>query len=222
MKKYLLLLSLAAVLVAGAAASGTFALFSDTETSEGNVFTAGTIDLAVNEENPWSSKIDANLKDLEPGMYDDIPVTLTNVSSNPMDVWMRVTNIETDGGLATYPSEDPVASSQPEYEAEGGPGSWAAIDDIDSVISLALDLGNQVTDYEILYIDSIKDKWIYLDNLGSLGYRTGSIGFKLDAGAGDQYQGDTMTFDIEFFAQQSEGDTQPDPPEPELSGYGRT
>ncbi len=228
MKKYLLLLCLAIVLIGGTVASGTFALFGDTETSGENVFTAGTIDLSVNDENPWQSQIDTHLNDMAPGDSEEIYIKLTAVGSNPTDIWMRITGVETDGGPATYYG---YASSEPEYVAEGGTftagvpdGNNTPINDIDSVVSLAVDLGNKDTGYGTLYVNAIKDKWIYLGNLEYLGYWIGSIGFKINAGAVgeyDEYQGDTMTFDIEFFAQQSEGDTQPDPPGTELGGYER-
>src|SRR3990167_10373780 len=46
MKKILLSLAMI-VVVAGAVAGGTIAFYNDTETSTGNVFTAGSIDLTV-------------------------------------------------------------------------------------------------------------------------------------------------------------------------------
>ena len=57
--KKILGLSIAVLLVTGLVVGGTLAYFSDTETSTGNLFTAGTIDLEVNGTNPWTSDIDA-------------------------------------------------------------------------------------------------------------------------------------------------------------------
>lgn len=62
--------------------AGTFAYFTDTETSTGNTFTAGTIDLAVNNENPWTSAMftftDVKpCKDLAP-----FSITIKNVGQN--------------------------------------------------------------------------------------------------------------------------------------------
>lgn len=48
-----ILFSLMAVVLCLGLMGGAFAYFSDVETSEDNTFTAGTIDLAVNDENPW-------------------------------------------------------------------------------------------------------------------------------------------------------------------------
>ena len=47
MKKYIGL-GIAVAVVIGLIASGTWAVFTDTETTTGNTFTAGTIDIAVN------------------------------------------------------------------------------------------------------------------------------------------------------------------------------
>ena len=54
MKRILMSMMVIAVVV-GVVASGSMAYFSDEETSTDNVFQAGTIDLAVNSENPWVS-----------------------------------------------------------------------------------------------------------------------------------------------------------------------
>lgn len=59
MKKIMLSLMTVAV-VAGAAIWGTSAFFSDTETSTGNTFTAGAIDLTVSAHN-WSANQDVNV-----------------------------------------------------------------------------------------------------------------------------------------------------------------
>lgn len=82
MKKQLM-----SIMVIGIAAimlgAGTFAYFSDTETSTGSTFQAGTIDLAVNGENPWASAMftftDVKpCEDLEP-----FSINITNVGQNP-------------------------------------------------------------------------------------------------------------------------------------------
>jgi len=68
--------------IAGMAGAGTWAFFSDTETSTGNTFTAGTLDLAVGGENPNASP-DFTLGSLAPGNSGTVTYTLTNVGNLP-------------------------------------------------------------------------------------------------------------------------------------------
>ena len=79
MKKILISL-MAIALVIGLVGAGTMAYFSDTETSSGNTFTAGTLDLAVGGENPNVSP-DFTLGPLAPGDSGTITYTLNNVGS---------------------------------------------------------------------------------------------------------------------------------------------
>lgn len=78
MKK--ILLSVATVGVVGALAAGaTSAWFSDTETSTGNTFTAGTLDLAVNGQN--TGIIPVVVGNIAPGWTKDITYTVKNAGS---------------------------------------------------------------------------------------------------------------------------------------------
>jgi predicted ribosomally synthesized peptide with SipW-like signal peptide len=85
------------VAVAALVVGGTIAYFSDTEVSENNVFTAGTIDIAVNDQNPWSQDREytfgtgtADDPYLEPSDSRDIDVTLSNVGTNDVVIWKKV------------------------------------------------------------------------------------------------------------------------------------
>ncbi len=80
MRKKLLLLTLALLLVAGMAGAGTFAYFQDTETSTGNTFTAGTLDLKVSDDNePFGNGVSQTwvLTNMAPG---DVPAVVYEVS----------------------------------------------------------------------------------------------------------------------------------------------
>jgi len=79
MKKILISL-MAIALVIGLVGAGTMAYFNDTETSSGNTFTAGTLDLTVDGANdPLPVKF--NLTDLAPGSSGTITYTLNNVGN---------------------------------------------------------------------------------------------------------------------------------------------
>jgi len=56
---------------------GTYAYFSDTETSADNTFTAGTLDLTVNNENPLTSKL-FDFSNVKPGDNGSITVNVCN------------------------------------------------------------------------------------------------------------------------------------------------
>lgn len=67
------------VAVAAVATSATGAYFSDTETSTGNSFTAGTLDLNVDGQN--TNVVKFNLTDVRPGNQPTATYTLANAGS---------------------------------------------------------------------------------------------------------------------------------------------
>jgi predicted ribosomally synthesized peptide with SipW-like signal peptide len=77
--------------------TATQSYFSDTETSQWNTFTAGTIDLSVDGENAWTrAEYEITGGDAKPceTFYDT--QTLKNVGQNPMDVWKRISTVVND------------------------------------------------------------------------------------------------------------------------------
>ena len=104
----------------GLIGGGLFAYFSDTETSTGNTFTAGTIDIAVGDDNPWNTSYHMEVKPCEVGL---INFDIQNVGTNAVDVWKRIFVQDVYGGDPVYPpgpTGTPIVSSEPELEAEGG------------------------------------------------------------------------------------------------------
>ena len=237
--KKILGLSIATLLIIALVVGGTLAFFSDTETSEASILTTGTIDLAVNTLNPWTYSFTEVLTGLKPGVPVDTVLTLTNVGTGPMDVWMRITGVSTSGGAFTYWGDAVLgASSEPEYVLGGGgfdvngvPTGVGYVEtkDIDTIVSIALESGPTsapvVIAYDSLFVDDANGFWIYLGTLGlgvseewpagSLGFSMGSVDTATEAWA----HGDTMTFTVEFYAQQTEGT--PAAPETELTDYER-
>ncbi|MDD5509451.1 MAG: TasA family protein [Dehalococcoidales bacterium] len=228
MKRKIIGMVAAISVVAVLLGTGTWAFFSDTETSTGNVFEAGTIDLAIAvgegaNENPWTSTIDGLWEDYKPNQtVAAAQITLENVGTNPMDVWMKITKGTCTGGASVYPPAPatPVASSEPEW-VESGDASYAEKCDIDTVIRYELTVGGtpKITyadDYTIsentpLVTTGIDTYYIWIGNIAAAGTITVDQNFKMDSGTTNWAQGDTMPFTIEFYAQQSEGDTQPVP-----------
>jgi len=129
-----ILKSLSVIAFVGAVAlAGTGAYFSDVETSLNNTFTAGTIDIAIDTENPFTDSFD--IGDLKPGEVGYINFRINNVGENPVDVSKKLYNFEytdvtdeeglnVDGyacGDVTGPTGSAVpyiASSEPECEKE--------------------------------------------------------------------------------------------------------
>ena len=104
--------------VAMAAGAGTIAYFSDTETSTGNTFTAGTLDLKVDWNESYNGAVIENqpetdnpgaifdLSDVKPGDYGEATISL-HVHGN--DAYGIMTIIPT--------SNDDVSSTEPELDA---------------------------------------------------------------------------------------------------------
>jgi spore coat-associated protein N len=200
MKK--ILISLAIIAVVGAIGFGaTRAYFSDTETSTGNTFTAGTIDLAVDSENPWQSSGQYVFGNLEPGDDEDINVTLRNAGSNDVVIWKKVkVTAETD-----------IVQSEPECDAESGSwsgtacsGQTAKKDDISSQMVYSMKIGgsDNILKSWGVRVSDVNDLWIPIGKLAAGASLTVDQNYYFDTAAGNEYQGDQMSIDITFYADQ--------------------
>jgi len=94
--KKILGLTLAVVLVIGLVAGGTWALFSDTETITGNVFTAGTIDISLDPTDGQDVATVEGYVDLKPCQTGYIYACIHNDGTNPADIWKHIANVEND------------------------------------------------------------------------------------------------------------------------------
>ncbi|MBM4402030.1 MAG: hypothetical protein FJ044_02195, partial [Candidatus Cloacimonetes bacterium] len=115
------------VIVIGA----TRAYFSDQETSKGNVLSAGTIDISVDGQNPWTAKYTDKLTDMKPSQVRYVSFTVKNVGANPVRVWKHLGSFVTATGTI----------NEPECTAENGvwggttcTGSPTPIDNLDGVV----------------------------------------------------------------------------------------
>lgn len=220
MKKVLISLMVIALAV-GFAAAGSLAYFDDTETSTGNTFTAGTIDLEIDPATGVAvATIDGDL-DLMPAMTGNITTTLHNAGTNPMDVWVKTLSVSCVGNVHPESEDDEDASD--------------TINDIDGVIRYELQVdggykidlsGNHTisdgTHQLVGDTAGIATYYIYLGAIASGNDMVVKQSYQMDKDTTDWAQGDKMTFDIEFFAQQQEPLSDPPPvPATELSGHGR-
>jgi len=201
---------------------GTYSFFSDTEKSTGNVFTAGTIDIAVNGWNPWEgSKEHFELNDMKPCETGYIVFNIQNVGTNPVNVWKHLTVTKTDGGIEVYPKETPVASSEPEYKEGLVDGKYIEKCDIDTVITY--DLSVEVYNAEgakiwwqviippeaEIKVSDVECHEIPLGMIPVGGYMIVTQSYHMQADVTNWAQGDKMTFDIEIYAEQLNGELMP-------------
>lgn len=94
MKKRILGLGIAASVVIALVASGTWAVFTDTETTTDNVFTAGTIDISLDPTTGQDVATVEGYVDLKPCQTGYIPVCIHNDGTNPCEVWKHIANVE--------------------------------------------------------------------------------------------------------------------------------
>lgn len=205
MKK--ILLSLFTVgLVSAAAIFVTSAYFSDTEISTGNSIQAGTIDISIDGENPWSSTETFDIPFMLPGEDNSMEQQIANVGNRELVLWKKVTITGRNDGL----------ESEPECVAEGG--TWTSstgpcsgeteINDIDSFMAygMEVDLGSG-------YVYNIDPAWdVKMSDVDTLWVPLGRLDpgesimvrqtYALDEDAGNKYQGDELVFDVTYYAEQ--------------------
>ena len=212
-KKILMSFGVIAI-VAAIAIGGTIAYFSDTETSKGNTFTAGVIDISIDDQNPWTGRWD--IKDMKPCETGYIKFNIQNPGNNPVNVWKTIKNITTDEGVMT----------EPECVAEGG--TWVDYGDhctgetpqsnLYDVMNYDLSVRVPILEnsdggwWQTIYKDSdnktvgeINGTRIFLGMIPAGKNMTVTQSYHLIPATDNWAQADTMTFDIEIYAEQLTG-----------------
>jgi predicted ribosomally synthesized peptide with SipW-like signal peptide len=216
-----ILLSLFTIAIVGALiGGGVTAFFSDVEESLGT-FTAGTIDIAIDGENPWEATF--AIEQAKPSQVWYQEFEITNVGNNPCVVYKHLKDFVAGGGIMAYP--DPVtgpASSEPEYQAGLNNGELPYVEKCNIQKWILYDLYSEIT-YPL--VGGGTDQWhqtefdenVSLADVRSVNVPLGSIpvdgkmkvieSYHLDYDTPNDYQGDTLSFTIEFYAVQLEGTT---------------
>ncbi len=207
MKKILISLSIVGA-VAAIAIGATTAFFSDTETSTGNTFSAGTIDIAIDTQNPWTKNY--SIGDLKPGETGNINFDIQNVGQNPVNVSKTLTNIAGTGGAAIFSCGSYSASSEPECVAEAGTPNDNVASQIIYDLSVEVYASPASTTpiwWQAIYTDadgkSITDVYggsggVYVA-LGMIpvgGHMKVTQSYNFSSQADNKYQGDALSFDI--------------------------
>jgi len=214
-KKIIISLSVIGV-IAAIVIGGTFAYFSDTETSENNTLAAGTMDLNIDGNNTAVQTM--NLSDKAPGDIGKGDSVLKNVGSldGELDIAMGTVNNYpcTD---TTYGKHDGTEYCTADAGTLGGSGQMALYIDVDESgtwtsgdIGLKSDnskysnTGSVVLDYDT--IDNYSEVvWndVYA-GLMATGNQDGFvIDWKIPTTATNDIQGDALGFDITFTLEQA-------------------
>jgi len=185
--------ALVIALVAGCIGAATLAYFSDVETSTGNVFTAGTLNLEVSDDDPLVEAF--AVTDTYGGANGEKDWVLKNTGSIAGSLDITFSNlVDLDNG-----------GNEPERLAAGDSGAGSG--DLAEVLHL------------LIYIDVVDDdSYVALDDvLVYNGFASGIVGeqlsdhpmaagyaksirieWSIDAGVGNEIQSDSAGFDIEF------------------------
>jgi predicted ribosomally synthesized peptide with SipW-like signal peptide len=201
-KKKLLLLTLALLLVAGMAGAGTFAYFSDTETSTGNTFTAGTLDLKIKDGGEWWSDGIATaewaLSNMKPGDTAYGSVDLKNFGS----VYANHVEIACDYTITDPPG--PESDTEENTSADKMAGEMVITtmiysynaDEVDCLPRITDANGNGVKDlYDLKASGGVDD--LPLVQSGTQFGRLDMI-VRFDPNAGNDFQGDTLNLTVVF------------------------
>jgi len=196
-------LAISATLLIVLVVGGTWAYFQDTESSEGNYFVAGTLDLTLNTA---SGVVDAlfEVENVAPGYTGTATAALANIGSIDGDLTIAI------GTVANTPGSGGT-------EFEGGSGELGAnldvamyldLDDSGTWNTADIGLAADGTTYEntdgnvdLVYVkaDSLSAKsWAKKYELAAGDSVDLVIDWKVATTVGNEIQGDKVSFDLNF------------------------
>lgn len=185
--------------------TGTFAYFSDTEESTGNTFTAGTIDLTLGE----SDGAPITLTNMKPGDTASGTMTVTNVGTLPGSLYASSGYVDNDMSGAPIPDMTAdqfakmllitaftadtvdILSQIPDTDSDSKITVYDMVNDT---------TGGSVTDYDD---PASGHGWFSYDTDMTVDeIHTYSLTVQFDTAAGNDYQGDGITWTFEFLLTQ--------------------
>ncbi|MFA6896656.1 MAG: TasA family protein [Candidatus Paceibacterota bacterium] len=193
MKK--ILLSLAVIAIATTVVIGaTRAYFSDTETSTGNTFSTGTIDINVNG-GTWEASDPYTLTDMKPGYTDYVNFTINNTGSNPANIWKKLTGMVTTGADNEAELRDAIVYdlSVKVYRVNDTAPFWFQTIYADTDLKTLNDVYGSMT---------TEDKGVFLGMIPEGGRMEVTQSYHMAETAGNDYQSASMTFDMGLYAEQ--------------------
>ncbi|MEM0095696.1 MAG: TasA family protein [Candidatus Bathyarchaeia archaeon] len=161
---------------------GTYSLFSDTETSSGNTFTAGTLDLKVDgKDDPLGAYF--TVSNVKPGDSGSKDIVLSNAGTLDGRAYIHFKNVVDDKG--TTPEPEPTPD-------EG---------ELSKNLKIKVLVGTTTIVEDFLF--NIKSTSYLLGTIAGGGSLTVTIEWSIPSDVGNVIMGDTVTFDIEFSLQQA-------------------
>ncbi len=195
-------LTIAAILIMALVGGGTYAYFSDTETSVDNTLTAGTLDLQVGTE----------------GGYADDPVTTFSAGNiKPGDTGVGVTTLNNNGslsGMLAITTSNTTNTAGVGTEFSDGSGDLGAAAEMAVYIDVnqngafndGIDIGLNTspgiyTAGPLVYatVNSYALKtWSTLEIMATLAQDDLRVAWRLPSGTGNNVQGDSVAIDFTF------------------------
>jgi len=191
---------------------GTYSYFSDTETSTGNVFTAGTIDLLLSNDggSGWHDGVTAtwSISGWAPGDYYEDVLYAKNVGTTGAVVGrFKGLDLVESGPEAPNDIADHIYITTIEYTEDGVWMPWNLAGYYATI------MGNNLAPLTLReFCDSAGYSMVFWTGEGMPGdsgidyfpaggtWEALKLGFTFDSGAGNAYQGDSATFTLRVTA----------------------
>ena len=203
--KRILGLTIAALLVIAMVGGGTYAYFSDVETSTGNTFTAGTLNLQVGSADPLTETITVtDTYGGDSGSYDWL---LKNVGSIAGSLDITFSNIvDAENGV-----NEPEDADPDEDGTVASPGTDGELAEVLALVIYIDENNNNIYDAAtdtLIYDGFVKgvtnlvgeqlSNYAMAANYGSGDDKAVRIEWSIDSSVGNKIQSDSAGFDIEF------------------------
>lgn len=183
-KRSIFLSFLVIVCVGMLAGAGVMAVFSDTETSAGNAFAAGTLDLKVGGQDDPGVAVQFSVAQAKPGDGDSAVINIANEGTLSGAATMKLVNV------TNLPGETP--------ESEPGPDGGELGDAV--MLTVKNPAGNIMAQGTV---NDLENKIISLCILPASSARDVTVEYRIPEAAGNEIQGDIVTFEILFSLGQS-------------------
>jgi len=189
-------------LVSALAGAGLYAYFSDTETSEDNIFSAGTINISL-EQSPTLPVV---FKNMAPGDTAEGTITIRNIGSLAGHLYATASYEEADN---TYSTEDTVDKSADEFAKMliilsykyNGIEIKGQIPDVDG--DGRTTIYDMVNDRNFAFQEDGIKWYSYDSNFVSGETATFYLQVQFDPAAGNEYQNDGISLDFGFLLKQA-------------------
>jgi predicted ribosomally synthesized peptide with SipW-like signal peptide len=182
MDKKILVSMMLVGLVAALAGAGLYALFSDTETSSGNSFSAGTLDLKVDGKDDPNVPVYFTVSDVKPGDSNSVDIVLSNAGSIDGVASLTFTKVV----------DDPGTTAEPEPKPDVG--------NLSKCLYIKVFVGgNKVAEG---FLSELAGSAIRLGSLPAGESITVTISWSISSDVGNEIMGDIVTFDMLFSLEQ--------------------